>query len=107
MVMDYSEEFAAGNPRHAAIIQLKTGVKKDGTIVAHQARVLFDSGAYRGFKPTPGINLRGAAKAAGPYKISHTHIESLQCIPIPFPVGLCAHLVNRRRFLPWSPTWTA
>ena len=29
MVMDYVEELTAGNPRHAAIIQLKTGVKRD------------------------------------------------------------------------------
>ena len=38
MVMDYSEEFIAGNPRHSSIINIKTGVKKDGTIVAHQMR---------------------------------------------------------------------
>src|SRR4029077_7309870 len=35
MVMDYSEELVAGNPRHPSIIKVKTGVKKDGTIVAH------------------------------------------------------------------------
>ena len=28
MVMDYEEEFMAGNPRHASIIHVKTGVKK-------------------------------------------------------------------------------
>ena len=28
MVMDYSEEFVAGNPRHAAIVRVKSGVKK-------------------------------------------------------------------------------
>ena len=39
MVMDYMEEFTAGNPRHAATVQLKTGVKQDGAIVAHQAKV--------------------------------------------------------------------
>ena len=72
--MDYVEELTAGNP-HAAIIQLKTGVKRDGTIVAHQARVVFDSGAYGGFKPVPTVNLGGAAKAGGPYKIPHVHIE--------------------------------
>ena len=31
MVMDYTEELIAGNPRHAAIIKVKTGVKKNGT----------------------------------------------------------------------------
>ena len=46
MVMDTVEEFSAANPRHAATIQLKTGVKRDGTLVAHQSRVYFNSGAY-------------------------------------------------------------
>ena len=87
MVMDYVEEFTAGNPRHAAIIQLKTGVKRDGTIVAHQAKVFFDSGAYGGFKPVPTVNLGGAAKAAGPYKIPHVHIESVQVYTNTIPGG--------------------
>jgi CO/xanthine dehydrogenase Mo-binding subunit len=87
MVMDYVEEFTAGNPRHAAIIQLKTGVKRDGTIVAHQAKVFFDSGAYGGFKPVPTVNLGGAVKAAGPYKIPHVHIESTQVYTNTIPGG--------------------
>ncbi|MGH7769817.1 MAG: xanthine dehydrogenase family protein molybdopterin-binding subunit, partial [Candidatus Binatia bacterium] len=33
-VMDYNEELAAGNPRHAATIRIKTGVKKNGALVA-------------------------------------------------------------------------
>ena len=51
MVMDYSEEFIAGNPRHAAVIKVKTGVKKDGRLVAHRMDYVYDSGAYGAFKP--------------------------------------------------------
>src|SRR5262245_44691232 len=87
MVMDYVEELTAGNPRHAAIIQLKTGVKRDGTLVAHQARVMFDSGAYGGFKPVPTVNLGGAAKAGGPYKIPHVHLEGIQVYTNTIPGG--------------------
>ncbi len=87
MVMDYVEELTAGNPRHAAIIQLKTGVKREGTIVAHQARVVFDSGAYGGFKPVPTVNLGGAAKAGGPYQIAHVHIEGMQVYTNTIPGG--------------------
>src|SRR5262245_29018890 len=87
MVMDYVEEFTAGNPRHAAIIQLKTGVKREGTIVAHQARVLFNSGAYGGFKPVPTVNLGGASKAGGPYKIPHVRIEGVQVYTNTIPGG--------------------
>jgi CO/xanthine dehydrogenase Mo-binding subunit len=87
MAMDYVEEFTAGNPRHAAIVQLKTGVKRDGTMVAHQAKVIFNSGAYGGFKPTPNVNLGGASKAGGPYKIPHVHIEGLQVYTNTVPGG--------------------
>src|SRR5918994_1134298 len=51
MVMEYGEELTAGNPRHASIIKAKTGVKKDGTIVAHHLDFVFDSGAYGSMKP--------------------------------------------------------
>jgi carbon-monoxide dehydrogenase large subunit len=87
IVMDYVEEFTAGNPRHAAIIQLKTGVKRDGTLVAHQSRVVFDSGAYGGFKPVPTVNLGGAAKAGGPYKIPHVRLEGIQVYTNTIPGG--------------------
>jgi CO/xanthine dehydrogenase Mo-binding subunit len=87
MVMDYVEEFTAGNPRHAALIHLKTGVTREGTMVAHQARVLFNSGAYGGFKPTPTVNLGGASKAGGPYKIPHVHIEGVQVYTNTIPGG--------------------
>ncbi|HEX5141190.1 MAG TPA: molybdopterin cofactor-binding domain-containing protein, partial [Dehalococcoidia bacterium] len=35
IVTDYIEELGAGNPRHHTITKLKTGVKRDGTLVAH------------------------------------------------------------------------
>jgi len=73
MVMDYSEEFIAGNPRHAAVIQVKTGVKKDGKLVAHRMDFIYDSGAYGAFKPQG--YLVGPKEAAGPYKIPHVFIN--------------------------------
>jgi CO/xanthine dehydrogenase Mo-binding subunit len=73
MVMDYSEEFVAGNPRHAAMIKVKTGVKKDGRLVAHCMDYVYDSGAYGAFKPQG--YLVGPKEAAGPYKIPNVHIN--------------------------------
>jgi CO/xanthine dehydrogenase Mo-binding subunit len=87
MAMDYLEEFTAGNPRHAAVVHLRTGVMNDGTLVAQQARVVFDSGAYGGFKPTPGVNLGGASKAGGPYRIPHTDIEAIHVYTNNVPGG--------------------
>ncbi|HLG71187.1 MAG TPA: xanthine dehydrogenase family protein molybdopterin-binding subunit [Chloroflexota bacterium] len=77
MIMTYTEEFMAANPRHPGFIEFKTGVKKDGTIVAHQSRVLFDGGAYGGYKPVPTVDLGGARKAGGAYRIPNTSMESV------------------------------
>ena len=46
--LEYSreEEFFAARSRHPQIITMKTGVKRDGTIVAHEMRVLANTGAY-------------------------------------------------------------
>lgn len=85
LVMDYVEEFMAANPRHPSIITLKTGVKRDGTLVAHQARVVFNSGAYAGFKP--GVNLGGGGRAGGVYRIPHVDMEWLQVYTNTVPGG--------------------
>ena len=73
MVMDYSEEFVAGNPRHAAVVHVKSGVKKDGRLVAHRMEYVFDSGAYGAFKPQG--YLVGPKEAAGPYRIPNVLIH--------------------------------
>ena len=74
MVMDYIQELMAGNPRHPAVMTIKTGVMKDGTIKARQARAVFDSGAYAAFKPT--VYLRGADHLCGVYNMAHAKIDS-------------------------------
>jgi len=85
LVMDYDEEFTAGNPRHASIIHVKTGVKKDGTIVAHHMNFIFDSGAYGAFKPNAFLN--GPHLSAGPYNIPHAFIEEHMVYTNKIPCG--------------------
>jgi putative selenate reductase molybdopterin-binding subunit len=53
----------------------KTGVKRDGTIVAHQAVTVFDSGAYGGFKPVEGVSLGGGVKTGGCYRIPNLLLQ--------------------------------
>lgn len=72
-VMDYDEEFAAGNPRHGALVRVKTGVKKNGALAALHIEFVFDSGAYAAFRPQ-GF-LVGAHDSAGPYRIPHVLVE--------------------------------
>ncbi len=85
MVMDYDEEFTAGNPRHASIVKVKTGVKKDGRIVAQHMEFIFDSGAYGAFKPN--AYLSGPHASPGPYNIPHVLIEETMVYTNKIPCG--------------------
>jgi CO/xanthine dehydrogenase Mo-binding subunit len=42
------DDFLAANPAPPSVWELKLGAKKDGTITAMKARVIFDTGAYSG-----------------------------------------------------------
>ena len=86
-VMTFVEEFSAANPRHPSVVRMRTGVRHDGTLTAHEAQFLFNSGAYGGFKPVPGVNLPGASHAAGPYRIPHTRIEAVHAYTNTIPGG--------------------
>jgi CO/xanthine dehydrogenase Mo-binding subunit len=75
MVMRYTEELMAGNPRHPSVITMRTGVTNDGRIVARRVKALFNSGAYAAFKPAPSVNLGGTGMGAGVYRIPNLLIE--------------------------------
>src|SRR5882724_4371877 len=46
IVMSYAEELSASNPAHPTVITIRTGVMRDGTIVARQMRAAHASGGY-------------------------------------------------------------
>ena len=75
IVMTREEEFIAANPRHASIVEIKSGVMKDGTLVARQTRLLYDTGGYAA-SGTLVINV-GTLKSFGPYKIPNVKADGL------------------------------
>ena len=85
MVMTYIEELMAGNPRHPAVMTFKTGVKKDGTITARRAHLVYDSGGYAAFKPQRGVTY--GSRCLGPYKIPHGQIDSYVVYTNKVPCG--------------------
>ena len=87
MIMTYSEELMAGNPRHASVMVVKTGVKRDGTLMARQVRAFWNGGAYGAMKPIPSVNLPGAVKAAGSYRIPNVRIDSYAVYTNSVPCG--------------------
>lgn len=86
MDMRRSEELIASYPRHPALITIKSGVKKNGELVARQCRVIFNSGAYGGVKAGAIV---GYSKSAGPYRIPHVSIEGYSVYTNNNPCGLC------------------
>jgi CO/xanthine dehydrogenase Mo-binding subunit len=73
-VASYAEDLAAANPRHSGVIRIKSGLNADGTIIARQARVFWDAGAYGGFKPSPSVSV-GGHQLVGSYHIPHYRID--------------------------------
>ena len=74
VVYTREEEFCSSIARHPSIITLKTGVKKDGTIVARQTNCIWDTGAYAEKGPT--VSRLGGTSSAGVYDIPHVSIDS-------------------------------
>ena len=60
--------------RHSAKIRLKTGVKQDGTIMAREAEIYLDTGAY--MDNGPQVAGRAATRILGPYNIPHIHTDA-------------------------------
>ena len=48
LVFTRSDDLFAGNPAPQSTITLKMGAKHDGTLVAMEGKVIFDTGAYAG-----------------------------------------------------------
>ena len=77
MVLTYAEEIAAAAHRHPALVALRTGVRKDGTLTAMDARVTFAGGAYAAWKANPEITVLGARRLASYYRVPAIRIETV------------------------------
>lgn len=71
--------------KHAAVIKMKTGVKKDGALVARQCQVWLDTGAYAEIGPR--VAKKSGYTAAGPYKIPNVKIDSMSVYTNKPPAG--------------------
>ncbi|HEY1374738.1 MAG TPA: xanthine dehydrogenase family protein molybdopterin-binding subunit [Candidatus Binatia bacterium] len=60
--------------RHGARVRLKTGVKRDGTILAREAEIYLDTGGYA--DNGPQVATRAATRVLGPYRIPHIRTDA-------------------------------
>ena len=63
IIKDRAEDFCTSRTRYPFIIKLKTGINKDGRIVAKQAEVIADNGAYNDKGPAV-LNFGGVCYTA-------------------------------------------
>jgi CO/xanthine dehydrogenase Mo-binding subunit len=85
IVMSYAEELSASNPAHPTVITIRSGVKRDGRIVARKIRAAHASGGYGALKSNS--SLATWHYAGGQYRIDHADIEFLQIYTNTVPGG--------------------
>ncbi len=73
MVYDRGEDMLATTKRHPSVVRHRTGVTREGRLVAMEIDVLMDGGAYVTLSPV--VLSRGCIHAAGPYRCDHVSIE--------------------------------
>jgi len=79
------ESGISATTRHPMDIELKTGFRKDGTLLGNDAHLIADTGAYMSYGPTVIEVAAGAVN--GPYKIPCTHVEGLSVYTNNPPAG--------------------
>ena len=74
MIYDRAEDMAATTKRHPSRTRHRTGVTRDGKIVAMDIDFTLDGGAYMTLSPV--VLSRGTIHAAGPYDCANVRIRS-------------------------------
>lgn len=70
IVMTRVEEMLAATPAPRCVIYMKSAAKKNGTLVARQARIIWDTGAYSG-GGGGGVDL-----VRGPYRVPNVKVDA-------------------------------
>jgi CO/xanthine dehydrogenase Mo-binding subunit len=73
LALSVSESFKTVT-RHPARVTVKTGVKKDGRLVARECQIYMDTGAYA--DAGPRVTQKAGYRSLGPYKIPHAKVEA-------------------------------
>jgi CO/xanthine dehydrogenase Mo-binding subunit len=71
--------------RHSTRCRIRTGVKNDGTLLAREAELLMDTGAYA--DNGPRVAKRAISRLIGPYRLDHCRIEVLALYTNTVPAG--------------------
>ncbi len=73
LVYERSEDMKVSTKRHPALVRHRTGVDRDGRMLAQEIEVVLDGGAYVTLSPV--VLSRSIIHAAGPYACENVRIE--------------------------------
>jgi CO/xanthine dehydrogenase Mo-binding subunit len=73
LVVPLTDELVGGLPRHPTRTRIRSGVRRDGTLVALEAHMVMDGGAYAG--STPEISSVAVLCLAGPYRTPNIAVD--------------------------------
>jgi CO/xanthine dehydrogenase Mo-binding subunit len=74
IMYDRLEDIAATTKRHPAVMRVRAGVARDGTLTAQDIEIVMDGGAYVTLSPV--VLSRGAIHAGGPYRCPSVRIHA-------------------------------
>jgi CO/xanthine dehydrogenase Mo-binding subunit len=73
MIYERHEDISATTKRHPAIVRHRTGVTREGVLVAQDVEIVMDGGAYCTL--TPVVLSRGLLHAGGPYRCPNVRLR--------------------------------
>ena len=85
MAYDRHEDLAATTKRHPSVIRHRTGVTRDGRLVAQDIEIVFDAGAYTTVSPV--VLSRGGIHSTGPYACPNVRIRARAALTSTPPNG--------------------
>ena len=75
LVFSREESFIGHGKRHPYVLGYKTGATRSGELVALEAELISDSGAYAAL--SPWVLFYSLVTATGPYRIPHVHVDAV------------------------------
>ena len=85
LIYDRGEDMAATTKRHPALVRHRTGLARDGRLLAQDIEVVIDGGAYVTLSPV--VLSRAIIHAAGPYACDHVRITGRAMFTNAVPFG--------------------
>ncbi|NTU83794.1 MAG: molybdopterin-dependent oxidoreductase [Chloroflexales bacterium] len=85
MVFSRKESLLVHPKRHATIIRMRTGARRDGALTAHEVEIYGDGGAYASL--SGHVMLRATTHAAGPYEVPNAQVNTYAMYTNNVPAG--------------------